>query len=85
MNRKDMMSEFFDPNIPSGQASILLADIDSEQALVHWLWDQDFFVDENVGECGECFSDELAAHYLIEAGADNNQVDRILKVMHSND
>jgi hypothetical protein len=56
-----------------------------EEGLIHWLFEQDFFIDEKASETGECLPDELISHYLADAGANNNQIDQVLKIAHMED
>jgi|GEM_PF-5302915 len=65
----------------SEEAEILMKCIGDNEALNHWLFEMDFFVQES----GEPLPDAIIADYLIEAGASNQAIDKILKIAHSED
>jgi len=63
------------------QAKVLLECVSNWEALIHWLFAQDFFIDDD----GVPLPDELIADYMRDAGATPKQIKRILKACHSED
>lgn len=68
-----------DVNTFLGQAYCLLRDIENKEALTHWLWEQDFFINLLTNQP---LSDANIARYMEYVGANKKEIRTILEIVH---
>jgi len=74
-----------DVNTFEGQARCIMECINNETEIEHWLFNQDFFIDEEASETGEPLPDEVISQYLKDAGASEKQINKVMKIAHKED